>query len=92
MRVRFFRKSADAERNAGRVMCEKTVEDHTSAGVAPTVACDVATDKDQTAYPAEWAVFSATEAPAAEVAPNVVTDAGPDSVFAAVKRRAKSKR
>lgn len=93
MNVRFYRKPADAERNAGAVMLEQTMVDHTSAGVKPSVAADVATDKDKTAHAAAWLAFVASESPAGAVEDvQPLAAAAQDLAPAATARGGKKKR
>lgn len=90
MKVRFYRKPEDAERNAGRVMCEKTIQDHTSAGVKPSIASDVATDADKLGYQAEYTEFLASESPAGAVEDVSSLAAGsPDPAPAVAKAKKK---
>lgn len=56
MRVRFFIQP-EGQHRAGQLMVEKTIEDHTSAGVKPTVWCGVASEQDKSVHLAEFQAF-----------------------------------
>ena len=77
MKVRFFTQP-EGEKYAGALMVEKTMQDHTSAGVKPTVWVGKAAEKDKMEFPAEFREFAGppAEAPAEVVAVAAAAPAG----------------
>lgn len=88
MKVRFFTQP-QGEKYAGQLMVEKTIQDHTSAGVKPTVHVAQATEQDKAQFPADFLAFTkSAELPVADVAETDDT-ADPDASDAAPAEKRK---